>query len=241
MKTAIITGTSSGIGKETALMLLNENYKVIGFSRTASGIENQNFTEFLMCLTNTAILTEKIKNIIKKTDVDVLINNAGVGYYGPHEQLSPSMIHEMATVNFEVPLLITSLLLRNLKKTHGIIINMSSVTACRRDNTHGAAYGATKAGLSSFGDSLFAEVRKYGVRVANIHPDMTDTSLYRNADFGPSDEEGCFLTPHDVASTVLSVIKMPAGTNIQNVTITPQFHRISRKDSSGGCNDIKKK
>lgn len=78
-------------------------------------------------------------------------------------------------------MIITNLLLRDLKKNKGTIINISSITA-EKTNPHGCAYGATKAGLTSFSHSLFEEARKYGVRVVNLEPDMTDTNLYRNAD-----------------------------------------------------------
>ena len=77
-------------------------------------------------------------------------------------------------------MIITNLLLRDLKKNKGTIINISSITAGKA-NPHGCAYGATKAGLTSFSHSLFEEARKYGVRVVNLEPDMTDTKLYRNA------------------------------------------------------------
>lgn len=229
MKTAIITGTSSGIGKETATGILDKNYNVIGFSRTPSGINSPYFSEVITDLTDTALLPDKIRAILKSTDIDLLINNAGTGYFGPHEQLSPSMIHEMVTVNLEVPMLLSSLLLRSLKKTHGTIINVSSITACKTDNTHGVAYGATKAGLTSFGNSLFAEVRKYGVRVINIHPDMTDTGLYRNADFGACTEDGCSLSASDVAEIIVYAACLPEGMNMPEITISPQFHRIMRK------------
>ena len=229
MKTALITGTSSGIGRETALVLLERGYNVIGFSRTSSGIGNPCFTEFVADLTDIALLEKNIRTILSDTGINLLVNNAGVGYYGPHEQISPAMIHEMVTVNLEVPMVITSLLLRSLKSNHGTIVNISSVTARKPDNTHGVAYGATKAGLSGFGTSLFAEVRKYGVRVINIHPDMTDTSLYRNADFGICPDEGCSLSSRDVAEIVVAATEAPDGMNLSDITVSPQFHRILRK------------
>ena len=138
------------------------------------------------------------------------------------------MIHEMVTVNLEVPMLLTSIFLRNFKKNKGQIINISSVTA-KEINPHGAAYGATKAGLTSFGSSIFAEARKYGVRVTNIHPEMTDTDLYRNADFEADTEFGCSLTSSLIAETILNVLKSPEGFSVNDITINPQYHRLKRK------------
>ena len=117
----------------------------------------------------------------------------------------------------------------------GKIINISSVSAVNI-NTHGAAYGATKAGLDSFGRSLWAEIRKHGVKVVNIRPDMTRTELYRNADFEASSDFGAALDPEDVANAVSDVLDMKEGAVITEMTLTPQFVRIQKKgksDSSG--------
>ena len=83
--------------------------------------------------------------------------------------------------------------------------------------------------LTSFGSSIFAEARKYGVRVTNIHPEMTDTDLYRNADFEADTEFGCSLTSSLIAETVLNVLKSPEGFSVNDITINPQYHRLKRK------------
>ena len=125
-------------------------------------------------------------------------------------------------------MILTNLLLRDLKRYGGTIINISSVTA-ELNNPHGCAYGATKAGLSSFSRSLFDEVRKYGVRVVNIQPDMTKTDLYRNADFTQGEEENSYLMPEEVADTVRDIIQMRDGVVVTEITMRPQLHRIRRR------------
>ena len=134
----------------------------------------------------------------------------------------------MVRTNLEVPMVLTQLLLRQLKENQGMIINISSVTA-HKSSPHGCAYAATKAGLSSFSQSLFDEARKYGVRVVSIHPDMTATRLYRNADFREDDKEDARLLPEDVAKAVTQVISFRDGINITELTIQPQKHRIRKK------------
>lgn len=151
-----------------------------------------------------------------------------MGYFGPHEQVNPDKIHEMVAVNIEAPMIIAGLLLRDMKKNGGIIINISSVTA-KKSNTYGCAYGATKAALTSFGESLFDEARKYGVKVVNIHPDMTQSQFYRNADFTSCDEPEARLTPEEVAQCVMGVIHMREGAVVTDITIKPQRHGIKRK------------
>lgn len=225
MKTALVTGTSSGIGLKIAENFLNQGMTVIGLSRTKSPIKHNNFINHCINLADHNATEQLIKSLLKEHDISVLVNNAGVGYYGLCEELSPAKIHEIITTNLEAPIILSALLLRTLKKNSGTIVNISSVTASK-SNPHGAAYGASKAGLSNFGDSIFDEARKHGVRVITIEPDMTDTNLYRNADFTCSMEEGCSLNPSEVSDAVSYALNSGC---ITHITLKPQFHRIERK------------
>ena len=164
----------------------------------------------------------------EKRTLALLVNNAGTAYYGLHEELRPEGISEMVRVNLEVPMLLTQQLLRTLKQNHGAIINISSVTAIG-SNPHGVAYGATKAGLLSFSRSLFDEARKYGVRVTAILPDMTDTQLYRHADFEADPAMDAHLEAEDVADAVEYALTTRAGTCVPEIILRPQLHRIMKK------------
>ena len=148
--------------------------------------------------------------------------------YGPHETLSVEAIQTMTRVNLETPILLCGKLLRTLKQNHGTIINIASVTALET-STHGAAYGALKAGLVHFSRTLFEEHRKSGLKVSVILPDMTDTALYRNADFGPDLTEGAYLSPEDTADAVMAVLNAREGTVLSEIVLRPQYRRIHRK------------
>lgn len=226
LKTAIVTGASSGIGLAIAKMLSEEGYKVCGIGRIFP--EGCEFFEKRMSLDlrDTDILLEKVSAIKK---VDILVNAAGSAFYGLAEFNTPEQIREMCRVDLEAPMILTSALLPRLKDSKGMVINIASVTSTRI-NTHGAAYGALKAGLRSYGRSLYEEVRKTGVRVVTVCPDLTaGTKLYRNADFKPSEEDGCFLLPEDTAECVRSVINMREGAAVTEVEVRPQFNRIVKK------------
>ena len=125
-------------------------------------------------------------------------------------------------------MLFRSLLLREIKKSAGFIINISSITA-KKSSTHGCAYAATKAGLSHFATSLFDEVRKSGVKVVTIHPDITKTPFYDDLDFMYGDDAQSYIMPESVAQAVENILKQPEGTVISELTIRPQKHMISRK------------
>ena len=175
-KAAIVTGASSGIGKAIAEMLVSLGYEVFGFGREFTA--EVSFHPVVCDLLDTEELERHIKQIRKQYEIYILINNAGIGYYGLHEELNAAKIKQMVRTNLELPLLLSNLLLRDLKKSKGYLLQISSVTALK-NSPHGCAYGATKAGLTAFSRSLFDEARKYGVKVTVIHPDMTQRSEER--------------------------------------------------------------
>lgn len=236
-KSAIVTGASSGIGLAVSRILCELEYEVFGFGRDFTRDETVSFAEQsagfhpVVCdLLNTQELCDAVKKTVKETQVCVLVNAAGVGYYGLHEELNIKQIQTLVRTNLEVPLILTNRLLRVLKKNKGYIINISSITA-KQSSPHGCAYAATKAGLTSFGNSLFEEARKYGVKVTSIHPDMTATNLYRDADFTCESEPESYLEPEEVADMVRYILSLRDGMTVPEIIIRPQLHRIRRKQN----------
>lgn len=249
---AIVTGASSGIGREISRVLCGMGYEVFGIGRRFQGADGMDrcegepaetcidygkeeeegqsghFHPVVCDLLDTQELVRLIKKLRAEQDISVLINNAGVGYYGLHEEITVRNLQTMIRTNLEVPVILTNLLLRELKKRDGFIINISSVTA-GQSSPHGCAYAASKAGLSSFSKSLFDEARKYGVKVVSIQPDMTKTELYRNADFCEGEEEKSYLRPEEVADAVQYVLSQREGLVVTEVSLKPQLHRIRRK------------
>ncbi len=240
-KAAIVTGASSGIGMEISRKLGAMGYEVFGIGRDFRQNplwEEDGFHPAVCDLLDTGRLCSLVKEIAARSRVHVLVNNAGVGYYGLHEELNPKKIQEMVRINLEVPMILTQQLLRHLKKNKGYVICIASVTA-KQPNPHGCAYGASKAGLASFAASLFDEVRKYGVKAVSVFPDMTKTNLYRNADFREGDETESYLLPEEVAAAVEFILTQRDGAVISELTLKPQIHRIKkvRRDSKGNDAD----
>ena len=232
MKTVLITGASSGIGLATGLKLAQEGYVVYGIGRRfdESLTYPATFHRYTCDITDTKALNktlQDIKTALGTPAPDILIHSAGVGLYGLQETLDTSDLQTLIRTNLEAPVLITTEFLGYMKqRKSGHILFISSVTA-KKTNTYGCAYGATKAGLLSFANSLFDEVRKNGIKVATLLPDMTKTNLYRNADF-TADDTAC-LFPEDIADTVSYVLSAGEHFNVTELTIQPQLHRIKKK------------
>ncbi len=218
MKTALITGSSSGIGKAIKAELEKNSYKVYGVSRKNG--------EIICDLKDAKTLHVKIKELLKTTDIDLLVNCAGVGVFAPHEEISFEKISELIDVNLKAPILLTNLCLRSLKKTKGHIVNISSIEATKHSK-FSALYTATKSGLRDFSLSLFEELRKSGVRVTNINPDMTKTAFFDELNFEPSSKENTHIQPEDIAKTLLHIIKSPFV--VTDITVRPQKLEILKK------------
>ena len=210
-KNAVVTGYSSGIGKAVCEILEQNDYKII---RLKSRLED------------TISLEIEIKELLKKSQIDVLINCAGVGKFEPHEEISIGKIKELIDINLTAPIILSNLLLRSLKNSQGHIINITSIEATKHSK-FSALYTATKSGLRDFGLCLFEEVRKAGVKVTSINPDITKTEFFDKLQFEPSSKEDTYLVPEQIAKSVLDILNINAV--ITDITIRPQKFEIKRK------------
>jgi short-subunit dehydrogenase len=228
-KLAVITGASSGIGKEICQRVLDRDYDVIGISRS---ITDEDFNDSRVKAIQTNLADEdstlKLCKTLKNESVDILINCAGFGRFEPHEELSPKTITDMTFLNLTAPMLLTNALLRSLKKNDGYLININSIEAIKTSKFAGV-YSASKAGLKAFSDSLFEETRKSGLSVTNINPDMTQTSFYDELRFDTSDKEEERLLASDIADAVEHILTMRKGAVISDYTIRSLKFGISKK------------
>ncbi|MCK9371622.1 MAG: SDR family oxidoreductase [Sulfuricurvum sp.] len=228
MATAIVTGSSSGIGEAISRMFLGEGYHVIGISRRRGTIEHPAFEHLACDLSNGGSIDAITQHLLKTKELAVLVNAAGFGRFEPHEELSPKTITEMIALNLTAPVLLTNLLLRHLKTTQGTIINITSIEATR-SSKFSALYSATKSGLRAFGHSLFEEVRTSGVAVVTINPDMTDTPFFDPLRFGVGEDDDTKLLATDIAQAVQNLLTMRQGLSITDLTIRPQRFGIRKK------------
>ena len=229
MKTAVVTGASSGIGKEICKRVLYLGYKVIGISRT---IEDSDFNHKDFIPIQADLSSEKstmiICELLKKENISILINCAGFGKFEPHEELSTKTIIDMTFLNLTTPMLLTNATLRDLKKNSGYLININSIEAIKTSKFAGV-YSATKSGLKAFSDSLFEETRKSELSVTNINPDMTQTGFYDELRFGTSAKEDEKLLSSDIANAVEHILTMRKGAVVTDYTIRSLKFGITKK------------
>jgi short-subunit dehydrogenase len=226
---AVVTGTSSGIGKSITTALIQHGWRVLGISRREAQLESPNYSHLCFDLTQTAKIPELTRDILKSYgSLHAVINNAGVGHFAPHEELSSTQLQEMVALNLLAPLVLTQGFLRSLKETRGHLISISSFSALE-SSSFGAAYAATKAGLKHFSDSLFDEVRKSGVKVCTITPDITRTPFYDNVRFAPHEDPAAAVTPECVAQVVTQIISQRPETITTHVVLRPERILLTKR------------
>ena len=225
----LVTGATSGIGKAVVERLLQEGNQVTGVGRDFQKypIEHVCYQKYSCDFRKMAEM-ETLLRIVAREEWDVVILVAGLGYFAPHEEIHFSKIQEMVQVNLSSAMMIVQATLRNLKKKRGQIIFVSSVTATKA-RPMGAAYSATKAGISHFATSLWEEVRKYGVRVSVIEPDMTKTDFYEHNSFDVGEEADNYLLAEEVVDAIFFLLSQRQGMNIRRIEVQPQRHKITRK------------
>lgn len=228
MATAIITGSSSGIGKAIALMLLDEGYSVIGLSRSQGEINHPAFSHLPCDLSDMDAIEAIKEDLLELDNLTLLVNAAGFGRFEPHEELSLSVITQMIALNLTAPIVLSNMLLRRLKESEGTIINITSIEATR-SSKFSALYTATKAGLRAFGQSLFEEVRASGVGVVTINPDMTETPFFDSLRFDVGERDDTKLYASDIAQALQQLLSLRHGIGVTELTLRPQRFGISKK------------
>jgi short-subunit dehydrogenase len=188
-KVILITGSSSGIGKETAKYFQSKGWKVIATMRTPeketelTQLENVFVTELDVLKLDTI---EKAVNegIARFGKIDVLVNNAGYGAYGPLESFSREKILRQFNTNVIGLMDVTKAVLPHFRKNKdGIIINISSMGG-RMTFPLGSLYHGTKFAVEGISESLRYEVEQFGGKVKIVEPGAIATDFAgRSFDF----------------------------------------------------------
>ena len=173
-KVALITGASSGMGKDFSLRLLDEGYIVYGVARRIkrmSDIEGAGGHTIKLDITDDSSIVATVDQIIKEQGrIDVLINNAGYGSYGAIEDVPIEEAKRQFEVNIFGLARLTQLVLPHMRKNNfGKIINISSIGG-KIYSPIGGWYHATKHALEGLSDCLRFETKQFGIDVIIIEP-----------------------------------------------------------------------
>ncbi len=194
MKSVLITGTSKGIGLETALAFARAGYKVYATMRNpdrASAFkqkikdESLNISISAMDVDSDESVRKAIDAILEENDtIDVLVNNAGIEHHGSVEDLSMEEIIAIMNTNYFGVLRCTKHLLPQMRTNkNGCIVNIASVSG-KISNTPLGAYSASKHALEAISEALAQEVKPFNIRVKIVEPGIIDTQMARDIEIG---------------------------------------------------------
>jgi NAD(P)-dependent dehydrogenase (short-subunit alcohol dehydrogenase family) len=257
--TVLITGGTDGLGKATALLLARRGYCVFAAGRSAekreeldrlAHEEHLSIRTLEMNVCDSASVQIGVELVMEKAaGIDVLINNAGVGYLAVVEELRMEDLRKQFDVNLFGVLRVTQAVLPHMRqRRHGRILMMSSAAGLISPPTYGA-YSSSKHALEGFANALRLEMYPFGVEVILIEPGYIVTNFqqtvkelarpyFEKAKSSPyakvyagaaaGGEEGrqqSKSTPEDCAKVILKAIE--AGRPKARYTVTPMAKWLS--------------
>ena len=182
---ALITGASSGIGKEMAIYLSELGFEVILVSRNKEKLEDikkelPNKADIVAMDLSNETKVKELYMIVKNENIDLLINNAGFGLFGDYEDVDLLTELEMIEVNIKAVHILTRMFLKDMnKRGAGYILNVASSAGLLKGGPLMSTYYATKSYVVNFTLALFEELRrkKSRVVVSVLCPGPVDTNF----------------------------------------------------------------
>jgi 3-oxoacyl-[acyl-carrier protein] reductase len=221
MRTALVTGASRGIGRAIAERLAREGYEVIGAARSRAELDEVVAAIVAEGGRARAVVLDvgdpqAVAAALIGADVDVLVNNAGIGILKPFMQLTAADWQRTLDVNVNALYHVTRAVLPGMiERGNGHVCTIGSI-AGRGAFVGGACYAASKAFVTAWSESLMLEVREHGVKVSVVMPGSVTTHF---GDHVPSDADAWKLSASDVADAVAYVVSTPPNVLVHRAEV----------------------
>lgn len=225
-KIAVITGASSGLGAALSNALVAKGAIVYGLARHEEKLNKlaknlgKNFIPVIMDITAQKAVSSWIHHTFSKSySPDILINNAGAGYFSTIDALPLEQWHEMIHTNLNGAYYLTSSIVPLMKENQNTchLIYVGSILG-KTTRAEGAAYSVTKYGIQGFSESLFKELRFYNIKVTCVNPGSMDTGFFEASGI---QSHRNMLQPKDVAAFIIHILETPDNFLVDEVTIRP--------------------
>ncbi|MBS4192487.1 SDR family NAD(P)-dependent oxidoreductase [Bacillus sp. FJAT-49705] len=210
MKSIIITGAGSGLGKELASSFGLKGYHIILTGRTMQKLKsvekqivanNGHADSFLVDITNQSAIKQFIDEANSKFDLFGLINNAGIGHFGPFEQLTKQEIEEMLLTNVFGTINMSQSFLSSIKNNkEGLIMNIIS-TAGLKGKANEAGYCASKFAVRGLTESMQKEYENSGMQIKAVYMGGMDTPFWDQNDH--IQDKSRLRSPAEIATIIL--------------------------------------
>ncbi len=217
----VITGVSKGIGKACVEAFLKAGAKVAGLGRMKPDIQNPNFYFYQTDIRKMDEVQLAFTNLMRQLGgrIDVLINNAGLGFPGNIENAIIEQWHLMFDTNVHGLFYCTRLAAPIMKQqSRGHIFNIASIAG--QAGIEGlSGYCATKHAVKGISHSIYKELRPHGVKVTCIYPGSVETNFFDS--FSMVEANNSMMQPSDVAGTILNITQTSDNYHVVDVEMRP--------------------
>ena len=224
---AIVTGAGRGIGRAIALTLAAAGADVMLAARSEAQLRavqaeiaaaGRRADVCPVDLSQEADVVRLVRQAVEKFGrLDIVVNNAGTGHFGPLEHMTVAQWDEMMAVNARAPFLLCREALPHLRRSeHAFIVNISSVVGLR-GYVNQSGYSASKHALMGMTKALARELQGTPIRVHAICPGSTDTGMIGDA--RPDLDRSILMQPQDIADIVLFLVTRRGNAVIDEIDV----------------------
>lgn len=232
MNKILISGSSSGIGKEIAIRLLEDGKHVVGLARHHEKFPSHfnEYTPFTIDFSKISSLEISLKELAKQhPQIDTLILSAGYGQFAELEQWSVQDMQTLMNVNFLSQAILIKTFLPSMKnQKSGRIIVIGSECALQ-GNKKASLYCASKFALRGFCQSIRKECASSNISVTLINPGLTRTPFFDELNFEPASGEAYAITPQQIADCVMQCLKFESNCVVEEINLQPMMNGIDKK------------
>lgn len=234
-KIAVVTGASSGLGAALVGALVAKGAIAYGLARNLVKLEalqkqlGKTFIPVKMDVTDQKAIAAWVKKTFSDDHIpNILINNAGAGYFSKIDELPLQHWHDMINTNLNGTFYITSNVVPFMKKntTSCHIINIGSILG-KTTRAESTAYCATKYGMQGFSEALFKELRTYNIKVTCVNPGSIETHFFERSGI---EVHSNMLQPDDIAALIIHVLETPDNLLIDEITLRPLQPKIKQEE-----------
>jgi len=235
-KVAVITGASKGIGRATARRLARDGGRIVGCATSTdllAELKDRIESDGGDCMVRKCDVADRhdCEHLVKSVQerygrIDILINNAGIGYSGKVVDLRTDDAEQMVRVNIlGVYHMTRAVLPLMIEQQSGDIVNIGSVAGLKYSPGF-ALYSATKFAVRAFSEALRNEAQAHNIRVVTVHPGMVNTNFFdaftRDGSPLPVEKER-LLKAEDVAETIHFALTRPDSVGLNELTVRPSW------------------
>lgn len=229
-KVIVVTGASAGLGAQFSADLVARGARVYGLARREDRLRKLEselgpaFTGLVCDVTDEPQVASAFAAIMETSGrVDALVNNAGLGKFGPADEVTAEEWDLQINVNLRGVFLCTRAALPVMKHQNqetgfgGHVVNIASVAALM-GNPNISTYNVTKYGLRGYSDALFKEVRQDGIKVSCLYPGSIQTEFFDVAGIPISANP---MAAEDVSATLIHLLETPDNYLISEIVMRP--------------------